>query len=343
MGTAHAHSHRQRDRNKKRLLLTLSLAAVYMIAEIVGGWLSNSLALLADAGHMFSDVAALALSLLALWIAERPPTPQRTYGYYRAEILAALSNGAMLVVIAIFILLEAFRRLPRPPEVQGPLMMAIAVGGLAINLLSLWILHPAKAENLNVRGAWLHVMSDTFGSLGAMLAGGLIWAWHWHWADTLISILIAGLVIHSAWTLLQESVAILMEGTPRGIDVDAVRNAMVGVAGVMAVHDLHMWTITSGLEALSAHVIVENGRPFQKLLKEMHDMLHDPSVLIIPPFKSSQRILKSARWPAGTRKCLIHMRNLVEVRMMKVRSRSGMTTGCWKNKASSIACHHLEP
>jgi cobalt-zinc-cadmium efflux system protein len=275
MGTAHEHSGIGRTRNKQRLLLTLGLAAVYMIAEIVGGLLTNSLALLADAGHMFSDVAALALSLIALRIAERPPTRQRTYGHYRAEILAALSNGAMLVVIAIFIFLEAYKRLPQPPEVQGAPMMGIAVGGLAINLLGLWILHPAKSESLNVRGAWLHVMSDALGSLGAILAGGLIWTLHWYWVDTVISILIGALVIHSAWALLQESVSILMEGTPRGIDVDEVRDAMIGVSGVMAVHDLHMWTITTGLDALSAHVIVANGRPYQKLLKEMHDILHD--------------------------------------------------------------------
>lgn len=272
MGTTHG-QHRS-ARSKKSLAITLGLAALYMLAEIAGGLITNSLALLADAGHMFSDVAALTLSLLALWIAERPPTPQRTYGYYRAEILAALSNGAMLVVIAIFILIEAYKRLQAPPEVQGALMLGIAVGGLVINLIGLWILHPAKSENLNVRGAWLHVLSDALGSLGAIIAGGLIWALHWYWADTVISILIAGLVIYSAWALLQESVAILMEGTPRGVDVDAVRDAMVDVAGVMAVHDLHMWTITSGLDALSAHVIVENNRPYQKLLKEMHDILH---------------------------------------------------------------------
>lgn len=274
MGTTHGQHNHRSARSKKSLAITLGLAAIYMLAELAGGLLTNSLALLADAGHMFSDVAALTLSLLALWIAERPPTSQRTYGYYRAEILAALSNGAMLVVIAIFILIEAYKRLHAPPEVQGSLMLGIAVGGLVINLVGLWILHSAKSDNLNVRGAWLHVMSDALGSLGAIMAGGLIWALHWYWADTVISILIAGLVIHAAWALLQESVAILMEGTPRGVDVDAVRDAMVDVAGVMAVHDLHMWTITSGLDALSAHVIVENNRPYQTLLKEMHDILH---------------------------------------------------------------------
>src|SRR5690606_34235037 len=190
-GHAQGHGHGERQRNKKRLLLTLVLAASYMIAEVVGGLLSNSLALLADAGHMLSDVAALGLSLAALWIAERPPTAQRTFGYYRMEILAALVNAATLGVVAVLIVLEAIERLQAPQPVQGGLMIWIALGGLVMNLLGLWILHGGRAESLNIRGAWLHVLSDALGSVGAITAGLLVWAYGWIWADTLISVVIA--------------------------------------------------------------------------------------------------------------------------------------------------------
>ncbi|MGH9175441.1 MAG: cation diffusion facilitator family transporter, partial [Vicinamibacterales bacterium] len=187
MSCAHDHHGRGRGHagraatNKRRLTATLLLAAGYMVAEAAGGWLTGSLALLADAGHMFSDAASLGLCLFALWIAERPASPQRTYGYYRAEILAALVNGATLGAISIFIFVEAYERLWQPPEIAGPAMMGIAVGGLAVNLLGLWILAGGRKENLNVRGAWLHVMADALGSIGAIVAGAAIWAFEWYW------------------------------------------------------------------------------------------------------------------------------------------------------------------
>lgn len=258
---------------RRRLTFTLLLSGSYMIAEVVGGLLANSLALLADAGHMLSDVAALGLSLFAVWIAGQPASPGRSYGYWRAEILAALVNGVTLVAIALVIVREAFERFRNPPEVQGGLMMAIAIGGLLVNLTSLFILRGGKGESLNVRGAWLHVLTDALGSIGAITAGVLIWWTGWNWIDPATSLFIAGLVLFSAWPLLKESVSILMEWAPGNIDVEAVRRMMNGVPGVIVVHDLHIWTITSGMVALSAHVLVRENSP--ELLETLRRGLHD--------------------------------------------------------------------
>jgi cobalt-zinc-cadmium efflux system protein len=246
-----------------------------MVAEFVGGIMSGSLALLADAGHMLSDAGALALSLFALWISQRPPTPRRTWGYYRIEILAALVNGVTLVVLSIFILREAFERFRAPAPVDAPLMMGIAAGGLVVNLVSLAILHGGKEENLNVRGAWLHVLTDALGSVQAIVAGGLIWGLGWTWADPAASALISLLVIYSAWGLLKETVGVLMEGTPRHVDVDEVRNCLMGLPCVLGVHDLHVWTITSGMESLSCHVVIEDGQSYRETLTEVRATLHD--------------------------------------------------------------------
>jgi cobalt-zinc-cadmium efflux system protein len=246
-----------------------------MLAEAVGGWLTGSLALLADAGHMLSDVAALGLSLFAMWMARRPPTSKRTYGYHRLEILAALANGAALVAISVLIVAEAVQRFRQPSVVEAPAMMGIAVGGLLVNLAGLWILHEGRADNLNVRGAWLHVLTDALGSVQAVAAGALIWAFGWQWADPTASMLIALLVVYSSWNLLKEATAVLMESAPAHIDVDEVRDAMTGVSGVLEVHDLHVWTITSGLESLSAHVVVEESRYDCELLGEIRGALHD--------------------------------------------------------------------
>lgn len=271
----HHHHHGRRTRDKRRLVITLLLAAGYMLAEAIGGWWTGSLALLADAGHMLSDVAALVLSLAALWIAERPPSPRRTYGYYRAEILAALVNGATLIAISIYIFAEAIRRLREPPEILALPMLAIAVGGLAVNLIGLAVLSGGKEASLNIRGAWLHVLTDALGSLGAIAAAAVIWAFGWKWVDPAISVLIGGLVVFSAWRLLKESVAVLMESVPHGIDVDQVRDTIVAVPGVSGVHDLHVWTITTGFDSLSAHVVTDSGRGQRDLLAEIRRVLHD--------------------------------------------------------------------
>lgn len=273
-GTA-AHRHGGRGANRRRLAITLVLAATYMVAEVIGGLVTNSLALLADAGHMLSDVAALGLSLFAIWIAERPPTPQRSYGYYRTEILAALVNGATLIAIALYVFVEAYQRLREPPEVQGGLMMAIAAGGLAINLIGLWVLNAGRSESLNVRGAWLHVATDALGSVGALAGGLLIAIFRWYWADPVASVLIGLLVAYSSWGLLKETVAVLMEGAPGGVDIDAVRDAMASAPGVTAVHDLHVWSITSGMVSLSGHVCVADGTSHGEVLAELRSRLHD--------------------------------------------------------------------
>jgi cobalt-zinc-cadmium efflux system protein len=283
MGGGHSHSHHHHHHhggaagggNARRLSLTLGLAAVYMVAELVGGLMTGSLALLADAGHMLSDVAALALSLFALWISRRPATSRRTWGYYRTEILAALVNGATLLAISVYVFIEAWERFRQPSEVDAPVMMGIAVGGLLINLAGLWILGGGRDKSLNVRGAWLHVLTDALGSVQAIAAGALIWAYGWTWADPVASVLIGLLVIYSAWALLREAVEVLMEAAPAHIDVDEVRDAIISLPGVMAVHDLHVWTITSGMESLSAHLVVEEGREGRALLARVRATLHD--------------------------------------------------------------------
>ena len=261
-------------RHRKRLTLALVLAAVYMLAEVAGGFLSNSLALLADAGHMLTDVAALGLSLFAIWAAQRPATPKRTYGYRRMEILAALVNGATLVAIAVLIFAEAYRRWSNPPGVKGGLMLAVACGGLAVNLAALWILRGGREESLNVRGAWLHVVTDTLGSAQAIAAGALISGFGWYWADPLASVLIGLLVIISSLGLLRESVEVLMEGVPGHVKLDEVAEVMACVPGVKAVHDLHVWTITSGFVALSAHVVVAPECP-EDVLWRVRAAIHD--------------------------------------------------------------------
>lgn len=269
------HGHRQdRSDHQRRLGLALLLAGGYMIAEVIGGLVTNSLALLADAGHMFSDVAALGLSLFAIWNAQRPPDSQQTYGYYRTEILAALANGAALVGISVYIFIEAYQRFRDPPEVQGSLMMVIAVGGLIVNLAGLWVLGGGRHENLNVRGAWLHVLTDALGSVGTIAAGSLVWAFQWNWADPGASVVIGLLVIYSSWRLLKESVAVLMEGAPRGIDVDEVRQVLGQQPGVLGVHDLHVWTITSGLDSLSAHVVIDDHLPPAEILSQLRATLY---------------------------------------------------------------------
>lgn len=275
MGAGHNHGGTASAQHRRRLFIVLVMAAAYMVAEVIGGLITNSLALLADAGHMLSDVAALALSLFAIWIAQRPATARRTFGYYRTEILAALINGATLVAISIYIFIEAYQRIGAPPEVQGGLMMAIATGGLAVNLFGLWLLNAGKSDSLNVKGAWLHVLTDSLGSAGAMVAGGLIWVFGWNWVDPAISILIGILVLYSSWALLKETLVVLMEGAPGHIDVDEVRNVMVSTPGVQAVYDLHVWSITSGMEAMSAHVVVDEDEADTPVVQILKASLHD--------------------------------------------------------------------
>ncbi len=267
----------RRDSSKRetsaRLRLVLVLAFVYMLAEAAGGLITNSLALLADSGHMLSDVAALAISLAGLRAARRAPTASHTYGYHRAEVLGALVNAVALVVVATGIFLEAFRRFGAPPEVAAPTALAIATGGLAVNVAALIILGGHKEDGIGVRGAWLHVLGDALGSIGAMVSAGAIWIADWRWADPAASVLIATLVVYSALSLLWEVIGVLMEGTPRHIDVAEVHASISAIESVHGVHDLHIWTITSGMESLSGHVVIEPEADSQKVLCAVRAML----------------------------------------------------------------------
>jgi cobalt-zinc-cadmium efflux system protein len=242
--------------NRRRLTMALVLTATYMVAEIVGGLAANSLALLADAGHMFSDAAALGLSLVAVMLAQRPATSNRTYGFHRAEILAALTNGAALLTMSVLIAREAWERLSDPPEVQGGLMLVVACGGLTINLINLTILSGGRHHNLNVRGAWLHVMADTLGSVGAIAAGASIYFFGSRWADPIASFAIATLVLYSAFGLVRETLDVLMEGVPKGISIDEVLTALKRIPGVLDAHDLHVWSLTSGRNIATTHLVI---------------------------------------------------------------------------------------
>ncbi len=273
MGHNHSHSVDRHSKNKKRILITLFFTALYMFAEGIGGYFSNSLALLADAGHMLSDVASLALSLFAIFIAAKRPGPRSTFGYYRAEILAALINGVTLVVLAIIIFKEALERLQNPEQVQGGLLVTIALGGLIINIIGLFVLHKGKSENLNIKGAWLHVLMDAFGSVAAVLSGILILAFDWYFFDPIASMVISILVIYSAWSLLKETVAVLMESVPRHIDPDKVHFSVLGLNSVAQIHDLHIWTITSGMDSLSCHVVTDKTLSNDEVLYNICDLL----------------------------------------------------------------------
>jgi cobalt-zinc-cadmium efflux system protein len=246
-----------------------------MAMEALGGWWTGSLALLADAGHAMTDVAALALALMAVWFAARPATSSKTFGYYRLEILAALVNGVALVLISFFIFYEAYHRWANPPEVKSTAMILVAFGGLLINLACAWILHGDHKEDLNIRSAWLHIVGDALGSLGAVVAGAIMAIYGWYGADPFLSVVIGLLIVWSSWRLIRESTNILLEGTPAHINLSAVEDAILETRGVEDVHDLHIWTITSGREALSAHVIHADSMPQAELLKQIRVKLHD--------------------------------------------------------------------
>ena len=246
-----------------------------MFAEAFGGWFANSLALLADAGHMLTDVAALSLSLAAIWFAARPATAQKTFGYYRLEILAAFVNGIALVLISLWIMYEAYERWSAPPAVKGFELTVVAVGGLIVNIICARLLHGGHAESLNVRGAYLHVLGDLLGSVAAIIAGALILAFGWLWADAASSFLISLIIIFGSWNLIKESVNVLLEGTPSHINLTAVEEEIRRTANVRDVHDLHVWTITSGMEALSVHVVHDQSAAPAALLNAVKNRLHD--------------------------------------------------------------------
>jgi cobalt-zinc-cadmium efflux system protein len=274
-GHGHHHHRDVRTQNRRRLLLVLFLALGYAGIELIGGVLTGSLALLADSLHMVSDVAALALSILAVWMAARPASKRRTFGNSRAEILAALANGLGLAVVAVFISVHAVERFMTPRDVEGGGVMIVATGGLIINLASLWILEAGRSESLNVRGAWLHVASDTLASVGVILAGLGIWAFGWVWLDPAVSIVVSVLVMLSAWHLIREALDVLMEAVPGHLDPEAIRAALLAVPGVSALHCLHVWTIGSGEVSLSSHLVVDRSHEPEHLLQDVRARLTD--------------------------------------------------------------------
>jgi len=254
---------------RRRLLLAFAITLVVMVVELVGSSLSGSLALLADAGHMLADAAALAVALFAAWIAQRPATAQRSFGFMRLEVFAALVNGAVLIVIAIGIAVEAWRRLHAPPAVNGALLIGVAAVGLLANVAAVAILHRGHEHSLNQRGAYLHVMGDLLGSIGALAAGAIVLAFGWTPADPLISVLIGALILVSAWRLVKESTDVLLEATPPHIALSDVHERIASVPGVDSVHDLHLWTVTSGVVAMSGHLVVKNPTDNQPVLQEV--------------------------------------------------------------------------
>ncbi|MBK9156445.1 MAG: cation transporter [Chloracidobacterium sp.] len=255
--------------------IALGITFVYMLAEAVGGWFTNSLALIADAGHMFTDVAAMSLTLFAFWFSARPATRKKTYGYYRMEILAAFVNGVALALIAVWVIFEAVGRFSSPPEIMGAQLLAIAAGGFVVNVIAAALLHSGHKHNLNLRGAFLHVIGDLLGSVAAVTAGALIIAFGWMWADAVGSILISLIIIVGAWRLILESVNVLLEGTPAHIDLSAVADSILGSDGVTGIHDLHVWTISSGIYALSVHISHDPSVAHSDLLAIVRDKLHE--------------------------------------------------------------------
>ena len=244
--------------NQRRLLVALSITGLMTIVELAGGLISNSLALLGDAGHMFTDTLALGLSLFALNLAKRPANQTKTYGYYRAEILAALVNGTILIVVSGYIFYEAYHRFVEPPEVRGGLMLIVAAIGLVANVIGIAVLRSAGSRNLNVKGAFLHMWSDTLSSIGVIAAGAIILLTGHTIADPIISIIIGLLILRGAGGLVWESVNILLEAVPKNIDVSRMNNAVRKIKGVRDIHDVHLWAITSGMYAMSCHLLIED-------------------------------------------------------------------------------------
>jgi cobalt-zinc-cadmium efflux system protein len=265
----------ERHTETRKLKWALAISSTYFVAELIAGFLTNSLALLSDAGHMLSDIGAMTLSLFAFRIARRPATVISTYGYHRAEILAALFNGLTLWFIVGIIFTAAYNRLQQPPQVESQGMLIVAALGLVVNIAAGIILYGSHHHNLNLRGAFLHVVSDAVGSIGAIAAALVMLATEWYLADPLISIFIGVLILYSSWSLVKESVSILMQAVPKGIRLEEVQKTIEEVHGVAKVHDLHVWAVTSGIFTLSAHAVVDNGEDFHEVLNGIEETLKE--------------------------------------------------------------------
>ena len=272
-GAACAHGGHGAGATTRRLRWALALTATFMGAEIVGGLMANSLALLADAGHMLTDAAALGLSLFVAWFSRQPATQAKTYGYLRWEILAAFINGSVLLLVSAWIIWEALLRLRTPEPVDGGLMLAVAAMGLLVNVAAAVVLHPVSQDNLNVRGAYLHVLGDLLGSVGTLLAALLVGVSGWAAADPIASLVVTAIVMRSAWRLVRESVDVLLESVPTHISPAAVRTQIEAIPGVESVHDLHIWSVSSGMVAMSAHAVVREPERHQHVLEHVHDAM----------------------------------------------------------------------
>jgi len=273
----HDHSHDLRGASRRSLVIALVLIASFMFAEVIGGILSGSLALLSDAGHMITDAASIALALFAMKVAERPPSAERTFGYRRAEVLAAMLNALSLWLIAAWVLFEAYHRLQDVPEIEGGLMLVVGILGLLVNVAAAWVLHRSSKHSMNVEGALRHVMADLMGSVGVVISGILIVTLNWTIIDPILSVLIAALVAHSSWSLTVKVFKVLLEGVPDHIDVYRLCSEMEDVEGVTLIHDVHVWTISSGLEALTGHVLIDPSfeGDTEALLRELRRIAHE--------------------------------------------------------------------
>ncbi|HEY9718004.1 MAG TPA: cation diffusion facilitator family transporter [Trichormus sp.] len=271
----HGHHGDLRQQSRSAMLTVLAMTSTYMIVEVVVGFMSHSLALLADAGHMLSDVGALVLALVAFWFSAKPPTPDKTYGYYRSEILAGFFNSLLLVGISLYILLEAYQRIQHPPEVGGLPVLIVAAFGFVINLTSLKLLHKGSQNSINAKAAYLEVMSDSLATLGVIISSIIIMTTHWYAADAVISAVIGVAILPRTWLLLTECINILMEGTPGHINLAELRQSIISVDGVVDVHDIHVWTITSGLDSMSGHVTIDPAVAPDAVLAAVTDLLND--------------------------------------------------------------------
>ena len=275
----HDHSHDFRKVARHRLWIALGINFAFLIIEVIGGLMANSLALMADAGHMLTDVAALLLAIVVAHLATRPPTPDRTFGLLRAEVLGGFMNGAALVGVVIMIFHQAWGRFGETPEINGPLMLVVAVLGLIANAVSAWVLFPQRHTNVNIKGAYLHLMADTLGSVGAIVAGLVVMLTGWTPIDSLMSVGIGALILAGSWGLLTETIGILLEATPADIDYDEVKSALESVGHITDIHDLHIWTISSGIPSLSVHLRLEpqcsDSTHWQHCLKDVQGMLRD--------------------------------------------------------------------
>jgi cobalt-zinc-cadmium efflux system protein len=274
MGDAHGHGHTAAARSRPVLGGTLALTGAFIVVEAVAGFWTGSLALLADAGHMLTDAGGLALALFAIWVAGRPPTPAKTYGYYRAEILAAVVNALVLLGVAVAVLVEAWERFRNPTPLLATPMLVVAALGLAINLVCAWLLRRGAADSLTVRAAYLEVVSDALSSVGVVAAAIVVMLTGWTGADAIVSAGIALFIVPRTWALLRQAVNVLLEGTPAHLELGEIEQAMLAVPGVRGIHDLHVWTLTSGREAMSAHVFVEDVGQSDRLLDALHAVLH---------------------------------------------------------------------